>query len=92
MDENLMITVEKPNANKLEEIKQWAIWEKEPCSFDHDQVKSEAFYIVEGRAILTTTVSGTTEITTGDLVTVQLGQIVQWEVLEVVTKHFLFFE
>jgi len=92
MDENLMITVEKPNAKKLEEIKKWAIWEKEPCSFDHDQVKSEAFYIVEGRAILTTTESGVTEITPGDLVTVQHRQIVQWEVLETVTKHFVFFE
>lgn len=70
--------------------KQWAIWQKEPCSFGHHQVKSEVFYSVEGRAILTTTVSGTTEISAGDLVTVQRRQIVQWQVLEAVTKHLCF--
>ena len=87
-----MITVEKPDSIQLEEIKAWPIWQKEPCFFDHDQVKSESFYIVEGNAILTTDSAGATEISPGDLVTVQSGQIVKWEVREAVTKHYTFFE
>ncbi len=56
-----MITVEQPDAAKLEEVKQWEIWEKEPCTFEHDQQKTESFYILEGNAVLTTDANGKTE-------------------------------
>ena len=49
-----MIKIEKPDPKKIDEIKQWEVWEKEPCTFDHDQQKTESFYIIEGKASLST--------------------------------------
>lgn len=87
-----MIKIEKPDSTKLEEIKQWEVWEKEPCTFVHDQTKTESFYIIEGTATLTTDANGTTDISSGDLVTVQSGQIVNWHVHNTIKKHYIFFD
>lgn len=87
-----MIKVEKPDSTKLEEIKQWKTWEKEPGAFEHDQQRTEAFFIIEGNATLSTNSSGTVDISSGDLVTVESGQIVNWHIHETIKKHFIFFD
>ncbi len=87
-----MITIEKPDSAKLQDVTQWPIWDKEPCSFDYDQEKTESFYVVSGNATLSTNADGDVHISSGDLVTVQRGQLVSWEIHESIKKHYKFFE
>jgi len=87
-----MIKIEHPDSTKLDEIKQWDTWEKEPCTFDHDQQKTESFYILEGSATLNTETDSDVKIAPGDLVTVDKDQIVNWQVHEAVRKHYIFFD
>ncbi len=87
-----MIKIEKPDSTKLNEIKQWEIWEKEPCKFEHDQQRTESFYIFEGNASLATDTGINVEVSAGNLVTVESGQIVNWHVHNTVKKHFIFFD
>ena len=87
-----MIKIEKPDSTKLDEIKQWEIWDKEPCTFEHDQQKTESFYIFEGNASLSTDTGINVEVSAGNLVTVESGQIVNWHVHKTVKKHFKFFD
>ncbi len=87
-----MITVGQPDSTKLEEVKQWEVWVKEPCTFEHDQQKTESFYILEGNAVLTTDANVKTEISSGDFVTVKSGQIVTWEISNQIKKHFRFYD
>ena len=87
-----MIKIEKPDPKKIDEIKQWEIWEKEPCTFDHDQQKTESFYIIEGKASLSTDKGINVDISAGNLVTVESGQMVHWHVHETIKKHFRFYD
>lgn len=87
-----MINVEKLDSTKIDEVTQWPIWNKEPCSFDYNQEKTESFYVVEGNATLSTQDGNSVNISSGDLVTVQNGQLVSWEIHQAIQKHFKFFD
>ena len=87
-----MIVIEKPDSTQLEDIKQWEIWEKEPCTFEHDQQRTESFYIIEGNASLSTDTGINVDISAGNLVKVESGQIVTWTVHNTVKKHFRFYD
>ena len=87
-----MIIIEKPDSTQLEEIKQWEIWEKEPCTFEHDQQRTESFYIIEGNASLSTDTGINVDISAGNLVKVESGQIVTWTVQNTIKKHFRFYD
>ncbi len=86
-----MINVEKPNATQLAEVTQWPIWEKEPSSFDWDYTEKEVFYILEGRANLTSKCGISQSLEAGDLVTVEHGIEVLWEITDAIRKHYKFF-
>ncbi len=87
-----MITIKNLNSTELEEVTQWPIWTKEPCTFDHDQEKTESFFIVDGQATLTSSLGDKVNISPGDFVTVQCDQIVTWEIHQSIKKHYKFFE
>ena len=87
-----MIKIEKPDSTKLAEIKHWEIWEKEPCKFKHDQQRTESFYIFEGNASLSTDTGINVDISAGNLVKVESGQIVTWTVQNTIKKHFRFYD
>ncbi len=86
-----MITVETPDSSALEEIRKWPVWEKEPCSFDEDYTAREQFYILEGSARLSVDGEPACPISPGDLVTVEKGVLVRWQISTPLKKHFKFF-
>jgi uncharacterized protein len=86
-----MIKVEKPSVEKLEEIKQWKIWEKDPTKFNHHYNESEYFYFLQGKAEISDQHGNTTQVNSGDLVTIEKGADTTWTIHETVRKHFLFF-
>lgn len=86
-----MISVITPNAEQLSEVTQWPVWEKEPSTFDWDYTEKEVFYILEGEAFLTSECGIEQRLKAGDLVTVEPGIVVQWQIIETVRKHYKFF-
>lgn len=87
-----MIKVIQPDADKLNEVLAWPTWQKESSKFDHDYTEREEFYIVEGKAVLSTDSGIEQEINVGDLVSVEQGILVHWDIQEPVKKHFKFFK
>ena len=90
-----MIEVIKPDTDQLNEVLQWPVWEKEICNFDEDYTAREMFYILAGEARLTATTAAGEKldsvISSGDLVTVEAGILVNWDILQPVRKHYKFF-
>lgn len=86
-----MIKVERPSEERLQEIKTWDIWEKEPSEFPHYYEESEYFYFLQGQAEIADKNGKITHVKKGDLVTIDKGEDTFWTVRETVRKHFLFF-
>ncbi|WP_271274384.1 cupin domain-containing protein [Aliamphritea hakodatensis] len=86
-----MISVQSPDASQLETATQWPVWEKEICNFDEDYTAREMFYILDGEARLTTRCGIDQTIRQGDLVTVEAGVLVNWDIRQPIRKHFKFF-
>lgn len=86
-----MIKIEKPSNERLEEIKTWDIWKKEPSEFSHYYEENECFYFLQGQADIADKHGNITHVNKGDLVTIDKGEDTVWTVRETVRKHFLFF-
>ena len=87
----LNINVEKPTAEKLEElkVKSWHIWTKEPSSFDWHYDDQEICYFLEGD-VTVATADGVVSFGKGDLVTFPQGLDCVWHVKKTVRKHYKF--
>jgi uncharacterized cupin superfamily protein len=85
-----MITVSAATPEQLIQAKQWEVWEKEPSEFDWDYTQKEIFYILEGAAKVTNPMGEAVALNAGDLVTIEKGGIVHWEITAHIRKHFLF--
>lgn len=86
-----MITVISPDTQQLEEVSQWPVWEKEPSEFDWDYTEKEVFYILEGAANLSSAIGLQQSLKAGDLVTVEQGIVVHWQITAPIRKHYKFF-
>lgn len=86
-----MIDISQADNAQLTTVIQWPIWQKAPCTFDEDYTEKEMFYILEGRANLSIAGQPTSQICAGDLVTIEAGVIVTWQILEEIKKHYKFF-
>lgn len=86
-----MISVVTPDKEKLNEVTQWPVWEKEPSTFDWDYTEKEVFYILEGEASLSSECGLKQQLKAGDLVTVEAGIVVQWQITKDIRKHYKFF-
>ena len=86
-----MIKKERISSEKLDEVSQWPVWEKEISEFDHDYTEKERFYIVEGVANLSTESGLDVTIGAGDFVTVKNGIVVTWAISAPIKKHFKFY-
>ena len=85
------ITVEQPEAKRLEElrVKSWPIWTKEPSTFDWHYDEPEMCYFLAGE-VTVKTADGSVTIRTGDLVTFPQGLSCTWRVTQAVRKHYRF--
>ena len=85
------ITVEQPEAKRLEElrVKRWPIWTKEPSTFDWHYDEPETCYFLAGEVTIKTS-DGEVNIGKGDLVTFPQGLSCTWHVTQAVRKHYRF--
>ena len=87
------ITVEKPSAEKLNElgIKHWPTWTKEVSTFPWQYSSTEIAYILEGEVTVTPKNGGEpVSFGAGDLVTFATGLDCVWEVKKPLRKHYQF--
>ena len=85
------ITVERPTADRLNELKvtSWAIWTKEPSTFDWHYDERETCYFLEGEVVVKTD-KGEVVLRPGDLATFPRGLSCTWHVSKAVRKHYRF--
>ncbi len=85
------IKVEKKEKHELDSmgVFAWPVWEKEPSEFPWEYDSEEKFYVIEGRAEVTTD-SGTASFGAGDFVTMPSGLKCTWKILEKIRKHYNF--
>jgi len=90
---NLKITIEKPSQDRLKELNvfSWAIWTKEPSSFDWQYDEKEVCYFLEGEVAVKTPFESVF-FGKGDLVTFPQGLSCTWQVEKNVRKHYKFGE
>lgn len=86
-----MIEIEKPDEARLQEVLQWPVWEKENSEFDWDYTEKEVFYILDGAARLTSDCGQDKTLQAGDLVTVEQGIQVRWQITVPIRKHYKFY-
>jgi uncharacterized cupin superfamily protein len=86
------IKVEKPNKEKLEEMKifDWPIWEKEVSRFDWHYDDRETCYLLKGKVTVTTRAGQAVDFGAGDLVVFPQGLDCVWDIKEPVRKHYNF--
>ena len=86
------IKIEKPDAEKLEEmgVNSWPIWEKEASRFDWSYDETETCYILEGKARVEPKSGEAVEFGPGDLVTFPKGMNCVWEISSPIRKHYKF--
>jgi len=85
-----VITVERPDAGKLEDlgVAGWPIWQKEVSSFDWSYDTEEMCYILEGKARVEPRGGEAVEFASGDLVTFPAGMECVWTITEPIKKHY----
>ncbi len=86
-----MIEITAPNSEQLVEAKSWPVWEKEPSSFDWEYKQKEVFYILEGEAQVTMPDGAKHILKANDLVTIEKGGTVQWQITTLIRKHYVFY-
>ena len=59
-------------------IKNWPIWEREPCNFSWNYMEKEICYIIEGEAKIKTEAGESYLIKSGDLVEFPEGLSCEW--------------
>lgn len=93
MNNHLNVTVERPDANKLEAlgVTSWPTWSKEVSKFPWSYNSQEVAYILEGEVTITPKNGGTpVSFGVGDLVTFPAGLSCMWEVRKPLRKHYHF--
>ena len=88
---DLNITVEHPDARRLEElgVSSWPIWAKEPSTFDWHYDETETCYLLHGE-VTVKTAGGEIALGQGDLVTFPKGLDCVWHITQAVRKHYRF--
>ena len=87
----MAIDVEKKiGPDKLEEVSEWPIWEKESSTFPWTYDEAETCYFLEGDVIVTPENGEPVKVGKGDLVTFPAGMSCTWEILSDVRKHYRF--
>ena len=84
----MKIKVEKPSAEKIEEMKAWPVWSAERSVFDWEYDTSETCYILEGEVEVKTEDGEVVEFGPGDLVSFPSGLKCVWDVRRPVRKHY----
>jgi uncharacterized cupin superfamily protein len=86
------IRIEKPNAEKLEQlgVSSWPIWEKEVSRFDWSYDEQETCYFLEGKVRVEPEGGEAVEFGKGDLVTFPKGMNCVWDISNPVKKHYKF--
>tara|TARA_Y100000991_G_C21677740_1_gene223843 strand:- start:184 stop:459 length:276 start_codon:yes stop_codon:yes gene_type:complete len=69
-------------------IKNWPIWECEPCNFLWNYSDKEICLIIEGEAKIKTATGDTYLIKSGDLVELPKGLSCEWYIIKNFKKHF----
>ena len=69
-------------------IKNWPIWEREPCNFSWNYMEKEICYIIEGEAKIKTEAGESYLIKSGDLVKFPEGLSCEWQIIKSIKKHF----
>ena len=69
-------------------IKNWPIWECEPCNFSWNYDDKEICLIIEGAASIKTEEGENYFIKSGDLVEFPKGLSCKWQVIKSLKKHF----
>jgi len=83
------IKIEKPTPEQIKMVTGWPIWDKGVCVFDMEYENEEVFYVIEGKAEITSD-SKDYEFSKGDLVTIPKGAICKWKITEPIKKHYQF--
>lgn len=85
------ITVEKPTADKLEQlgVGSWPVWEKEESTFDWHYDSVESCYFLKGDVTVKTR-EGEVSFGKGDFVTFPKGLDCTWQIKTAVRKHYRF--
>ena len=69
-------------------IKDWPIWECEPCNFLWNYNEREICLIIEGEANIQTDKGSSYLIKSGDLVEFPAGFSCEWQIIKGIKKHF----
>ena len=69
-------------------IKNWPIWEREPCNFSWIYREKEICYIIEGEAKIKAEAGESYLINSGDLVEFPEGLSCEWQIIKSLKKHF----
>ena len=69
-------------------IKNWPIWEREPCNFSWIYREKEICYIIDGEAKIKTEAGESYLIKSGDLVEFPEGLSCEWQIIKSLKKHF----
>jgi uncharacterized protein len=85
----MQIRIFKPTEEQIEDALTWPIWQKEESEFPYQYGEEETFYVVEGKAQVTTQ-EGTTEFGKGDAVVMPRGLSCTWKIIEPIKKHYKF--
>ncbi len=84
------VIIKKIESEKLNEIKNWPIWQCEVKKFDWEYDAEEHCYILEGKVIVTAD-GKDYEIKKGDYVIFKKGLKCLWDVKENIKKHYNFY-
>ncbi|MBS3740577.1 MAG: cupin domain-containing protein [Candidatus Cloacimonetes bacterium] len=69
-------------------IKSWSIWEKEVSEFPWSYDEKESFYLLEGKAHITTESGEDVTVSAGDYVEIEAGVDCTWGITRHVRKHY----
>ncbi|MFC1667948.1 cupin domain-containing protein [Chlamydiota bacterium] len=87
----MKISISKPSQEAVEKLNltSWGTWECPPSTFDWQYSDTETCYIIEGKAVVTTS-DEEVEFSKGDLVVFPKGLSCTWKVVDHIKKYYNF--